>query len=263
MSPLRLYLRGIALSGPGLDSWETLAEILRNDACWVPSTDWDPTPSSMSPRAARRVSPQIRLALSVAERLKDGLGDDAGWIFASSVGEGETLHVILEALRTPEMMIQPLRFQNAVHNAAAGQWSIAAGITGPMTSIAALDQTAGAGFLKAALQTSREDRPVGLVLYDVPLPEPLNSKRPLGVPLGAGFCLSPRTGPDVSAVIDITLCNDAPTKADRLASRALQATGNPVSDILPLLEILSENTSGRAILGLHGGSALCLEVCPA
>lgn len=263
MSSIRVYLNRVSFSGPGLESWEMLSDMLNGDASWAPVTDWDPVPSAMSPRAARRVTPQIRLALSVAEQLNDGIGDDAGWIFASSVGEGETLHVILESLRSPDMMIQPLRFQNAVHNAAAGQWSIAAGITGPMTSIAALDQTAGAGFLKAGLQTAREDRPVGLVLYDVPLPEPLNAKRPLGVPLGAGFCLSPKSGPDTSAIIDIALCNDAPTKPKRSASQALQATGNPVSDVLPLLEIMSAKVSGRAILGLHGGSALCLDVVPA
>lgn len=263
VTSVRFYVNGIAFSGPDLDSWETLSHVLKDDAPWVPATDWDPAPASMSPRAARRVTPQIRLALSVAEQLGDSVGDDAGWIFASSVGEGETLHVILEALRSENMMIQPLRFQNAVHNAAAGQWSIAAGITGPMTSIAALDQTAGAGFLKAMLQTACENRSVGLVLYDVPLPEPLDAKRPLGVPLGAGFCLSPHTGPHTLAAIDIALCDAEATKPERSASQALQATGNPVSDVLPLLEILSAGTSGRVIMGLHGGSALCLDVKPA
>src|SRR3546814_1544843 len=116
---------------------------------------------------------------------------EAGWVLASSLGEGETLQVILEALREPDMMIQPLRFQNSVHNAAAGQWSIAAGVTGPITSIAAHDETVGAGFVKAGLQVTLEERSVGLVFYDAPMPEPLNAKRPLGLPLAAGFALSP------------------------------------------------------------------------
>ena len=260
MTPLRLYLNKVAFSGPDLDCWEALSKLLRTNTPWTLVSEWDPKPSIMSARSARRVSPQIRLALTVAEQIGEGLGSDTGWVFASSVGEGETLHVILEALRTPDMMVQPLRFQNAVHNAAAGQWSVAAGLTGPMTSIAALDQTAGAGFLKAGLQISQEDRPVGLVLYDVPLPEPLNSKRPLGVPLGAGFCLSPQAGPDTFSVIDITLCSEPPTAPQRSVSKALQATGNPVADVLPLLELLSENAAGQVILGLHGGSALCLDV---
>jgi len=263
MTSLRLYLNKVAFSGPDLDSWEKLSEVLENDSPWARSSEWDPSPAILSARSARRVTPQIRLALTVAEQLGDSLGSDAGWVFASSVGEGETLHVILEALRTPDMMIQPLRFQNAVHNAAAGQWSIAAGITGPMTSIAALDQTAGAGLLKAALQVSREDRPVGLVVYDVPMPEPLNAKRPLGVPLGVGLSLSPTAGQDASAAIDITLCREPPTAPSQLASTALQATGNPVCDFLPLLELLSRKATGQVILGLHGGSALRLDVSAA
>lgn len=263
MTPLRVYLGRVAFSGPQIDSWETLSGILQADTSWESSTDWDPAPSCLSPRAARRVSPQIRLALTVAEQLQAGLGEEAGWVFASSAGEGETLHVILEALRTPDMMVQPLRFQNAVHNAAAGQWSIAAGITGPMTSIAALDQTAGAGFLKAAIQSSCEDRAVGLVLYDTPLPEPLDAKRPLGTPMGAGFCLTPRAARDTIATADITLCNDVPTRPRRAASQALQATGNPVSDTLPLLECLSGTRKGRTVLGLHGECALSMDVSPA
>jgi len=263
MTAIRLYLNKVAFSGPDLDSWETLSGILDNDSPLGKAAEWDPSPAILSARSARRVTPQIRLALTVAEQLGDSLGSDAGWVFASSVGEGETLHVILEALRSPDMMIQPLRFQNAVHNAAAGQWSIAAGITGPMTSIAALDQTAGAGFLKAALQVSREERPVGLVVYDVPMPEPLNAKRPLGVPLGVGFSLSPTSSQDTFATIDTTLCREPPTRPSRLASKALETTGNPVSDFLPLLEVLSGVTTGQVVLGLHGGSALRLDVSAA
>jgi len=104
---------------------------------------------------------------------------------------------------------------------------------------------------------------VGLVVYDVPMPEPLNAKRPLGVPLGVGLSLSPTAGQDASAAIDITLCREPPTAPSQLASTALQATGNPVCDFLPLLELLSRKATGQVILGLHGGSALRLDVSAA
>ena len=169
MKPLSMYLDAITFCGPGAESWNELQALLE-EAVYSPPEDWRVVPECLSARAARRVSPQILLALTVAERIGKGLPKDAGWVFGSSIGEGETLQVILEMLRETNMLIQPLRFQNAVHNAAAGQWSVASGITGPTTSIAAHKETVGAGFLKAALQVALEARPVGLVLLRCSLP---------------------------------------------------------------------------------------------
>lgn len=261
MTPVELYLDGIVFRGGGIEDWQSLRGYFGEDAgpC---AADEKVVPDCLSPRAARRVSPQIRLALYVAERVAASLPDDASWVFASSVGEGETLQVILEALREPDMLIQPLRFQNAVHNAAAGQWSIAAGITRPFTSIAAHDETVGAGFLKAGIQVFLESRAAGLVFYDVPMPEPLNAKRPLGVPLGAGFALSTAATPETVARIDVSLSDKPPTPPERQVSRRLIETGNPVARVLPLLERIAAGSPGNVYLGLHGGATLRLEVTP-
>ena len=260
MTPITFHIEKAAFAAPGIDDWTVLSELLRDNRPWVPEDNWSCAPNCLAPRAARRVTPQIRLALTIAEQVGEGVDEEAGWVFASSVGEGETLHVILEALRTPEMMIQPLRFQNAVHNAASGQWSIAAGITGPMTSLAALDDTAGAGLLKSGLQVARESRSVGLVVFDVPLPEPLDDKRPLGVPLAAGFALTPVPGPNTLARIEMSLCEDQETQPDCVLSGSLQETSNPVAALMPLMESLAAASSGSVVLGLHGECALRLDI---
>ena len=261
MKPIRLHLDGIAFWAPGIDSWAALCGMLSGGA-YMPSDNWQVMPHSLSRRSALRVSPQIRLAVAMAEQIAPLLHHNAAWVFASSAGEGETLQVMLEALRKPDMMIQPVRFQNAVHNAASGQWSIAAGITQPMSSIAAYDHTVGAGFLKAGSQVAIERRPVGLVFYDVPLPEPLNAKRPLGIPLGAGLALSPDPGSTTKAVIDVELSDAPVTIPQSDVSLALAAAGNPVADILPLMERIAHGTMGETVIGLHGGGALCLRVSP-
>ena len=261
MTSMRVYLDGVSFWAPGIESWAALNRALAGDGDAL-SDDAEMMPNSLSPRAARRVSPQIRLAVAMAERIALTMSHEAAWVFASSVGEGETLQVMLEALRRPDMMIQPIRFQNSVHNAASGQWSIAAGITQPMTSIAAHDETVGAGFLKAGMQVMIESRPVGLVIYDVPMPEPMNNKRPLGMPLGAAFALSPDPGPATMAVVDISLSTAPATAPRNEVSLALAATGNPVADVLPLVERIVDETAGDVIVGLHGGGALCLRVSP-
>jgi hypothetical protein len=261
VTPLSLHLDAVAFRGPGLDGWDALARAFQGDGR-LAADEGPALPDCLAPRAARRVSPQIRLALSVAERIAPALPKEAAWVFASAAGESETLKVILEALREPGMMIQPLRFQNAVHNAASGQWSIAAGATGPVTSLAAHDQTVGAGLLKAALQVALEGRPVGLVLYDLPLPEPLDAKRPLGLALGAGLAFSPEPGPATLASLELSVGEGAASAAERPVSRALLASGNPVARILPLLERVAAGAPGELRVALHGGGALHLRVEP-
>lgn len=262
MTVLSASLDAVAFCGPGAPSWEAVRELLTTDSPWTPDPEWSPAPACLPPRAAKRLSPQIRLALAAAEAIGPALPPDAAWVFASSTGEGETLHVILEAQATPEMLVQPLRFQNAVHNAAAGQWTIAAGLKGAVTSLAAFDQTAGAGLLKALVQIAVEGVPVGLVVYDAPLPPPLDEKRPLGQPLAAAFALMPEPTARTLARLAATPGRGAPDRPATAAGEALAATGNPVSALLPLLELLASGRAGETVLGLHGGASLALRTEP-
>ncbi len=255
-----MFLNKIAFAGSGVKSWEALAQLIMSETPWMPSDSWDAKPECLSARAMRRVSPQTRLVLSVAEKIGPYLDASAAWVFASSVGEGEALHAILEALRAPDMMVQPLKFQNSIHSAAASQWSIAAGITGPITSIAAMENTAGTGFLKAVMQVHLENRPVGLVIHDVPLPPPLDERLPLGAPFSAGFALSPQAGPGSLASFEVTVRDQAPSEPASVTSRDLKRTGNPVTSVLPLLELLADRRSGEARLGLQGCKSISIDV---
>lgn len=262
MKPLTIHIEALAASSPLAHDWASFRAQFAGDASADAAEDWQPKPNCLAPRAAKRLSPQIRLALTMAEQVALRLPEDAGWVFASSIGEGETLQVILEALRTPEMMIQPLRFQNAVHNAASGQWTIAAGLNGPTTSIGAYAETVGAGFLKAAMQVTLERRAVGLVLFDVPLPEPLDAVHPLGLPFGAAFALTPDPSPATIATLEITAGQGALTPPQSDIAKQLIDTLNPVAAVTPLLERLAGLGDGPVTLGLHGGSALTLSVTP-
>lgn len=257
---MKLYLNAISFAAPVAGDWESLRAGFSSEP-GPASAEFRPTPACLSPRAARRLSPQIRLALTIAERIGPGLLADAGWVFASSIGEGETLKVMLDALCTPEMMIQPLRFQNAVHNAAVGQWSIAGGLTGPTTSLAAYDETVGAGLLKAAMQVTLERRAVGLVCYDTPLPSPLHEIHPLGMAIGAGLAFLPEATGATLATLYVEPGEGPPTPPRSEVGRALMDSRNPVAAIVPLLEMLEQG--GEVMLGLHGGGALCVTVTPA
>ena len=186
MSGTAIYLQAIGVQAPGMSSWHDYINATAETE-WAFSEDWSTVPSCLSPRQAKRLSGPTLISLACAEQIGDAIGLEAAWVFASSLGEGLTLDVILQALSQDEILISPMKFQNAVHNAAVGQWTIAKTLQGPSTSIAAFDDTAGAGLLKAWMQCSLERRPVGLVVYDWPLLGPLLEKRPMSAPLAVGM----------------------------------------------------------------------------
>lgn len=254
---LACFLHGASAAGPGIASWQELRA--RFDAGgWSPTPGPVPAPANLPARQARRLSAATRIAIAAAEGLAPALGPRDAWVFGSSAAEGDTLSNLLDALRDPEMLIQPLKFQNAVHNAAAGQWSIVAGARGPITSIAAYDDTAGAALLKGAMQVAREGLAAGVVLFDSPFPPPLDARRPLGAPLAFGVALS-GAAEGAAARLEVSLADRPPDRAATEAGRALQATGNPAAGLVPLLEALHAG-GGEAALPLQGRFSLLVRV---
>jgi hypothetical protein len=250
---------GLGFVAPGLADAAALRAHLAG-APFAPPAGWRPSPASLPPRQARRLSAGIALAVAAAEQIAPALPRDAAWVFASAIGEGETLNDILCALAAPDIMIQPLRFQNAVHNAAQGQWSILAGAEGPATSIAAYDETVGAGLLKAAMQVLLERRPVGLVMFDWPLPPPLHEKRPVALPMAAALALTAPGDARKEALGSLELLPvDHPSPTDPLesgASELLVGSANPVRFALPILARIERAEHRPVVLRLPGGGGL-------
>jgi len=257
----RLYVNAIGFAAPGADSSAALFAHFRG-AGWSGPVDWKPAPACLTRRQAVRLSDSTRLAIMAAEQIGQALPEQAAWVFASSTGEGQTLNEILAALSQPEILIQPLRFQNSVHNAAQGQWSIVAHATGPATSIAAYDDTVGAGLLKAMMQAALERTAVGLVVFDAPFPPPLHEKRRFDLPMAAALALSPESTPESRCVLEFEIiARAAPSGLDETnAAPGLLDSGNPVRFILPLLERMHRLDPRSVVLGLPGGADLKVTV---
>ncbi len=258
----RVSVAGLGFVAPGLAD----AGALRSHLAGAPLAavdGWRPSPAGLPPRQARRLSGGIALAIAAAEQIAPVLPREAAWVFASSVGEGETLRDILASLARPDIMVQPLKFQNAVHNAAQGQWSILAGAEGPATSIAAYDETVGAGLLKAAMQVLVERRPVGLVMFDAPLPPPLHEKRPLALPMAAALALTLDGAAKSPGSLELSLVHNAvPTDPrESGAGDLLVDSGNPVRFALPLLARIDRTDPRPIVLQLPGGAGLRAAFC--
>nr|WP_294508743.1 beta-ketoacyl synthase chain length factor [uncultured Rhodopila sp.] len=264
---IALFVAGVAVRGDGLDGWEAARPVLAGEAPYVPAPARLPPPAILAPNERRRAGPVTRLALAVASEAAESSGlppASLRSVFASSNGDGATIHAILQSLAEPGAAVSPTQFHNSVHNAAAGYWSIGAGSRQPATCLGCHDATVGAALLAAAAEAGVEQQPVLLCVYDIPLPEPLNTARPAAGVFGAGLVLSPVSLPGALARIRIEWVAGAPPpgrEAPRVDPGGLSRT-NPAARIMRLLEALACRRADHLVIGLLDGHvAISIEPC--
>ncbi len=257
MNTLSVFVNGFSLYTLKSAVGERLSESLPRRFFADAAEDWQPSPASLSPRSRKRLSPQTLLGITAAEGISPELESDASWVFGSAFGEGETLKTILDALSGPEMSVRPLKFQNSVHNAASGQWTIVRKSQGAATSICAGAATAAASLLKASVQVRLEKASVGLVLYDAPLPFPLSTSHRVTVPGAVALALSPLATESTIARLDVEY-HSGDDKLQRNQSNYNDT--NPCLAMLPVLERLLDIGSGPVALPFNAGASLVVEV---
>ncbi len=91
-------------------------------------------------------------------------------VVGSAFGELTTLVAMLDE-RERDGLLSPLHFQNSVHNAAAGQLSIAHGNKTPSTSLAAGNDTVAMVLLEAMTLLALGGDEVIAIVADEPLPQ--------------------------------------------------------------------------------------------
>jgi hypothetical protein len=184
-------------------------------------------------------------------------------VFASSGGDGETVHEILTVLATETREVSPTRFHNSVHNAPAGYWAVATGSCEPSTSLCAFDASFGAGLLDAAAQATVDGRPVTLTVYDLPYPEPLHGVRPIAGLFAAAMVLTPHPTTRTFAAVGISTGRScqAVTQMDDSGLERLRKS-NPAARALPLLAAIARARPASICLEAAGGSAVEILVEP-
>jgi hypothetical protein len=264
---IRVYVEGVGLAGPGLAGWQRGRSVLAGLEPYTPAPTVIAAPRQLPAAEGRRTGLPVRLALAVATEAFEHAERDAAataTVFTSSSGDGDNVHEILERLATPDRDVSPTRFHNSVHNAAAGYWSIAARSHAPSTSLCAYDASFAAGLLDAATQIAVESKPVALIVYDHPYPEPLHAKRPLAENFAAALVLAPEPGEHAFASVDIEIARDSSNPVTALADSALEAlrTGVAAARSLPLLAALAREASTVVDIEYVGGARLTLKVAP-
>jgi hypothetical protein len=258
---LSVYVEGIGLTGPGLPDWTTASEILAGHIAYEPAPTAAPVIDLLPPA----VSATVRLALQIAQAAIKAAGRDAAQlatVFASSGGDGDTIHNILETLATPTREVSPTRFHNSVHNAPSGYWALATECREPSTTLCAHDWSFGAGLLEGAIQAVAERRPVAVIAYDKAYPEPLATARPITDTFGVGLVLGPERTAHALARIEIAPGAEG-AQESTMAGEAFERLrrGNPAARSLPLLRAIARGAGEALILDSAPRNSLALTVC--
>jgi len=160
---------------------------------------WEGLPSelpelkSVEPLLRRRLSPQGRAALAVADVVAGGIGS-VRVVYASQHGELARTLGLMESLR-PESADgpSPTSFALSVLNSTPGIYSIARKDVSPSVALSAGEESCWCGLLEAALTHLELGQPVLLIAADGPVPALLRHGVPdpapiraLAILLGAG-----------------------------------------------------------------------------
>lgn len=259
MNPIGLY--AVGLLGPGLEDFESARPVLAGKA---PLTSRDvqiPPPGLLPANERRRTTATIRLALKVAEEATEGADrSQLRSVFASSSGDMDIIDRICDALTHPEPVVSPVQFHNSVHNASAGNWSIATRNPAPATALSGYTASLATGLLEAATLQLTEGGGVLLACYDVPSMETFAHVRPIHHP----FAVALRLGPAEGAPWRLQLAFGGDVPADRCRVDELEALrdSNPAARALPLLEQLARGTPGHVTLQAPLGRSLSIQIEP-
>lgn len=263
---MRVYIEGVGLCGPGLDTWTESLPVLAGVRAHIPARTRVPPNPLLPANERRRAVQTVRLALAVGAEAFAAAGRDpaaTATVFTSSGGDGETIHEILSVLASPNRELSPTRFHNSVHNTPAGYWGIAAESRAPSSSLCCHDDSFAAGLLEAAVQATVERCPVVLVAYDVQYPEPLCDVRPIGGDLAVALVLASEPSGAALAGIELRL-RPRSGVVSIMPSASLEALrqSTPAARSLPLLAALACRTKAAVTLNYLADMTLALDFTP-
>ncbi len=177
--------------------------------------------------------------------------------YGSSLGEIETMVVLLRMLYEEEGKLSPNRFKNSVHNAASGLMSIATANTAFSTAVAGGERTFEMTLLEAWAYADVEGGSVIVAVGDDSPPVPLDSLGTYG-PLAVGLALSDAPG---GMRLSGLRRMDAPLEGRVEVAKELAP--NCASAALELVDAVLARRAGTVSLAPLGRAGMCVDLEPA
>jgi hypothetical protein len=210
---MRIAIESVGVLAPGLPDWDGAAAVLAGRCAFAPAPLAPCAPHCLPSSERRRSSPTVRLAIAGVEQALSGTAiapQDMAAVFSSTEAEGAITHQLCEVL-AGSREVSPTQFQNSVHNAPSGYYSIAMNAKRGATSVCRGPWSFAAGLLAAAVQALADEVPVLFACYDSPLPPPLCDVMPIVEPSVIAMVIAPAPGPATLATWEIAL---APADGD-------------------------------------------------
>ena len=239
--PLAAEIEAIGLLGPGIDGWPQGRGVLRGSAPYLRQSTLIPVSTTLPPAERRRAARVVNLALAVGHEATANSDidlTDLPTVFASSVGDSNNCHELLQTLATADRQVSPTRFHNSVHNVTAGYWSIATRDTASYTMVCAYDGSFAAGLVEALSLVVTDQSKVMLVAYDMDYPTPLREKRSIVNAFAIALLLRPTPAPGGLARLSCSFSSEPAAKMRRPEFESLRLSA-PAARALPLLELIA------------------------
>ncbi len=256
MTALVATIEGIGYWSRGLPSWDA-ARAFAADGTMPAEAPARPSPQLLAPNERRRAPETVAVALDVALAACVAAGRAPASlpsVFASMHGDLSITDYMCTTLAGEPREISPTRFNNSVHNAAAGYWTIGAGAMQAATAISAYDATFAQGLLEAMVQLAAGSEAVLLVGYDGASVGPLTHISPSEGLLGAALVLS-RAPAGGRPRLRVTL--DDGVARGRGGALARRDAANAMAPMLPLFDALA---GGERVALLTSGPGRVLRV---
>ena len=243
---LRARVTGIGFWMPGFPDPASWLSGQRVEGAEAPNT-------AAQAKLRRRSSLLVNMVTDVASQASAQAGVPLSRlrvVVGSAFGELTTLVAMLDE-RERDGILSPLHFQNSVHNAAAGQLSIAHGNKTPSTSLAAGNDTVAMVLLEAMTLLALGGDEVIAIVADEPLPQSIRPGHRASA-IAAALVLAPEpaggapSGPG-TASLGVLEALQQTGAAPPALERPLEVDG-PSAAILPLIAALGHGRPGRVSL---------------
>lgn len=266
---IEVGVQAVGLVAPGLKDWPAAVPVLAGTRAYVESAPTPGPPLGLAPNERRRASLATRLALDAAQQATSATDlnpQDLVNVFASSDGDMSLVDRMCEAIYREGSPPSPTVFQNSVHNAVAGYWSIASGCQQASTTVAAGDGSFAAGMLEAGMQAASRQKPLLFVAYDVPAPPLLHPHRSFSCAFACALVLTPMPPGDGGPMLGLGVLDaNATPPITLLETPALETmrSGNPAARALPLLRALAVRDTTDIVLPYWPDLPLIAHLGPA
>jgi hypothetical protein len=262
--PLAAEIEAIGLLGPGINGWPQGRALLSGTAPYQAERTLIPVSTTLPSAERRRAVRVVNLALAVGHEATADADIDITvlpTVFASSAGDSNNCHELLQTLATADRQVSPTRFHNSVHNVTAGYWSIATRDTASYTMVCAYDGSFAAGLVEALSLVVTDQSKVMLVAYDIDYPTPLREKRPIVDAFAIALLLRPTSAPNSLARLSCSFSSESAAKMRRPEFESLRVSA-PAARALPLLELIALGQPGVTNLEYLDNLSLSAIVTP-